>query len=250
MRVGETKIKYNSRATRAIIKHAYREGVETQGRLNADNIDALLKVSIDKIAETERPRNLNTKNEKRRTGIGVEILLTASPEYMKKLTQEEQRNYLMHGAIFFTTKYAKAGYSALGYTIHFDEQTPHAHLFLINNKTLNCRNDFGNPDLLSKLQDDYYNHMQKEVELKHHRTNPERLTKPRRHISIQDYNKKVDYLKSLTPEELKFLIKGILGKIKNNDYTDKAEEKNLKLTIDLIKQEKIVKDEDFPTIDF
>lgn len=229
IRVGETKIKFKSQASRGIIKHAYRDGAETTGQLTADNIDTLLKKYIDNIPEANRPKFLHLENEKRRTGIGVEILITASPEIMKNMTPETQREYLMHGALFFAD-YKKRGYALLGYAVHFDEQTPHAHLFLVNTKTLNARTDFGSPELLATLQNDYFHHMQKFKSLDRYIAKQKR-DKPIRHKTLKEFFKKVDHLDTLSLQDLVEMIEFF-----NNQKKPKDKEKNQQI-VELIKFE-------------
>lgn len=87
----------------------------------------------------------------------VEMLLTASPDYFKD--QEITEAWIDSSVAWLEMRY---GANVVACVAHLDESTPHLSVVMVPRvgDRLSCDHYFGNPDKLSKLQDDYASHVQ------------------------------------------------------------------------------------------
>lgn len=90
----------------------------------------------------------------------VETLITASPEFMNKLSKGEQREYFERAVKFMKDEIGED--RIISAVVHMDEATPHMHLvFCPINKDgkLSAKSILGNQKSLSEWQTRYYNYM-------------------------------------------------------------------------------------------
>ena len=94
------------------------------------------------------------------SNLMIETLITASPEFMKELSEEQQREYFMHALTFISAEVdAKNIFSAV---VHMDESNPHMHLCftpITPDNRLSAKIIMGDPKKLSEWQDKYHAHM-------------------------------------------------------------------------------------------
>ena len=87
----------------------------------------------------------------------VETIITASPEFMKKLSLEEQKEYFKRATDFMIDKVGKQ--NIISAVVHMDESNPHMHfVFCLINKEnkLSAKSILGNQKSLSQWQTDYF----------------------------------------------------------------------------------------------
>ena len=90
----------------------------------------------------------------------VETLITASPEFMNRLSKGEQREYFERAVKFMKDEIGED--RIISAVVHMDEATPHMHLvFCPINKDgkLSAKSILGNQKSLSEWQTRYYNYM-------------------------------------------------------------------------------------------
>lgn len=90
----------------------------------------------------------------------VETLITASPEFMNRLSKGEQREYFERAVKFMRDEIGED--RIISAVVHMDEATPHMHLvFCPINKDgkLSAKSILGNQKSLSEWQTRYYNYM-------------------------------------------------------------------------------------------
>lgn len=90
----------------------------------------------------------------------VETLITASPEFMNRLSKGEQREYFERAVKFMKDEIGED--RIISAVVHMDEATPHIHLvFCPINKDgkLSAKSILGNQKSLSEWQTRYYNYM-------------------------------------------------------------------------------------------
>ena len=89
--------------------------------------------------------------------VMVETLITASPEFMKALPKQEQREYFQKALQFMESKIGKD--NMISAVVHMDEKTPHMHLSfcpITPNKRLSAKEYLGNQAQLSRWQTEYH----------------------------------------------------------------------------------------------
>jgi len=89
--------------------------------------------------------------------VMVETLITASPEFMEKLSPPQQREYFNLAFEFMSGKVGKDRIIAA--TVHMDEKTPHMHLSfcpITSDNRLSAKSILGNQAQLSKWQTEYH----------------------------------------------------------------------------------------------
>lgn len=87
----------------------------------------------------------------------VETLITASPEFMQKLSLTEQKEYFKRATDFMIDKIGKQ--NIISAVVHMDESNPHMHLVFcpINKENkLSAKSILGNQKSLSELQTEYF----------------------------------------------------------------------------------------------
>lgn len=95
----------------------------------------------------------------RKNGVlAVEHVITASPDFFAGKTKVEINKYFSESIAFFNRYWG--GKNVISANVHYDEKTPHMHLFVcpVDEKTgrLNCRKWLGERNSLSELQSSFY----------------------------------------------------------------------------------------------
>jgi len=195
--------KFNISDVQGIQKHNQRQGKnssnkdidETKSHLNFDFLNEqnikYEQVIKDKINErVERKPRANSV-------VLSEFLITTSPDYMKILSEKEQKKYFSCSLEFVREKY---GAKNLVYaSVHFDEETPHMHVGITpitEDNRLSAKEIFNGKLAMIKLQDDFHSHMtERGFDLKRGESQEE--TK-RKHVNVHE-------LKKTTEKELAVL---------------------------------------------
>ncbi|MDL2258613.1 plasmid recombination protein [Eubacteriales bacterium OttesenSCG-928-K08] len=90
----------------------------------------------------------------------VDTIMTASPEFLQALPDQEQREYFQRAYVYMRDKLGEQ--NILSAAVHMDEKTPHMHLSFcpINvNGKLSAKSLLGSPAQLSKWQTEFHKHM-------------------------------------------------------------------------------------------
>ena len=90
----------------------------------------------------------------------VETLITGSPEFFKKKTDKQIREYFEH-AIEFLKQYIRPE-TIISAVVHMDEKTPHMHVTFVpltEDNRLCAKEIIGNRKKLTQWQDDYWKYM-------------------------------------------------------------------------------------------
>lgn len=89
-----------------------------------------------------------------------DCLITASPEWIKSKSNEEQREYFSRAYEFMEKKIGKE--NMISAVIHLDETTPHMHLCFVpitKDNRLSSKEIIGGPKGLKEWQDKFYDYM-------------------------------------------------------------------------------------------
>lgn len=92
--------------------------------------------------------------------IMVEALITASPEIMEQLNNEQQRQFFERAAAFLCERIGKE--NVISAVVHMDEKTPHMHFCFVpitKDGRLSAKEVLGNKAAMCKWQDDFYDRM-------------------------------------------------------------------------------------------
>lgn len=130
IRVG--KLKNNSGLSGAIRHNLREEGAVIPGldpsrshlniQIGASTRSDLFKSMRDRLATTTRkPRTDSVKV--------LEYMVSASPDYMNSLTYEDQKKYLLDAVELVKQKHGAD--NVIHASLHFDEKTPHAHVWAV-----------------------------------------------------------------------------------------------------------------------
>lgn len=136
----------------ASLKHAYRE----RETLNADTTRTPENEHSEARSTSEAMGKLREKlPEKRRKDavLAVEYLMTASPEWWKTATQEQQAQFFQHSKDWLAQKYGAD--RIITATIHRDETSPHLSAFVIpltQDGRLSAKEFIGNRDQMRRDQ--------------------------------------------------------------------------------------------------
>ena len=89
-----------------------------------------------------------------------DALVTASPDWIRAKSIEEQKEYFNYAYEFFEEKYGKE--NMISAVVHIDEATPHMHICFVpitKDNRLSSKEIIGGPKGLVKLQDEFYEHI-------------------------------------------------------------------------------------------
>lgn len=151
LRMGKIK---SLEALKRGLKHVYREGVT----LNADETrkdenTPLVSRSTDEAAK----RLAERLPEKRRKDavLAIEYLVTASPEAMQAMSEEERYQYFNRAWKWLLSKHGTE--NVIGGAVHRDETTEHMHVFVVPRvgDRLSAKEFMGGPKQLAQVQDDF-----------------------------------------------------------------------------------------------
>ncbi len=147
--------------------YAHNERTKAAYKSNPD-IDKSRKNENYHLIETtntyrKRIEHLILKNEcktRKDSVYLVETLITASPEFMKALPAEEQREFFLRALTFMKEQVGKE--NIISAMVHMDETTPHMHLSfcpITSAKKLSAKEILGNQAKLSDWQTKYHDFM-------------------------------------------------------------------------------------------
>lgn len=94
--------------------------------------------------------------------VMVETLITASPEFINKMDQTEQRLFFERALQFISSRVGKN--NIISAVVHMDETTPHMHLSfcpITEKGRLSAKDVLGNRQAMSEWQDQFYGYMSK-----------------------------------------------------------------------------------------
>lgn len=92
-----------------------------------------------------------------------DCLITATPDWINRLSDEEQEEFFEHAYEFFAEKFGEQ--NIITAIVHRDEANPHMHLCFVpitEDNRLSSKSLIGGPKGLVKLQDGFHEHMVKE----------------------------------------------------------------------------------------
>ena len=101
--------------------------------------------------------------------LGIEYVVSASPEFFSEKNNYQPDAYLTEAYKFICKKHGHE--NVVSFTCHYDELTPHAHVVVVpidSKGKLNCREFLGGREKLSSLQDEFHasvEHTSRGVEL-------------------------------------------------------------------------------------
>lgn len=181
-------------AVRRSLMHAFREQdtpnadpSRTQGNthIGAADVDEALKRFNARLPEKVRKNAV----------LGVEYLMTASPEDMKGKSRQEQDAYFRDGLEWLKRRHGAENVIYAG--IHRDETTPHLYAYVVpldRQGKLNCRAFLGGAKALSEMQTDFAQQVGRQHGLQRGLEGSKA-----RHTSIQQYYARVNEATPRTP---------------------------------------------------
>jgi len=125
----------------------------------------------------------------------VDTFFGATPEFIRALPAEEQRQFFQHAYDFMKAKIGEENIVAA--VVHMDEATPHMHLCFVpltRDKRLSAKEILGNRNDMRRWQDEYYAHMSARWHLLE-RGEPAQETQ-RKHQPVQEYKR----MTNMSPE--------------------------------------------------
>lgn len=166
----------------------HNERLKTEYKSNPDIDLERTHLNYHLIEPTDNYRNMVLKRiqdsgaKMRKDSVVLQdCFIGATPEWIRNKPSEIQREYFERALSFFEEKFGKE--NIISAVVHMDEATPHMHLCFVpitKDNRLSSKELIGGPQGLSKLQDQFYEHMTgKYPELT--RGTPKRVTK-RQHV--------------------------------------------------------------------
>jgi hypothetical protein len=149
-----------------IQRHNQREGKESKnkdidkekGHLNYDLVN---QQNISYVKSIQEMTDERVKRKVRADAVLVsEFFVSASPEYMKGLTDQDQEKYFETAFDHLKEKYGEE--NILYATVHKDEATPHMHLGVVpitEDGRLSAKDYFHGKTKIRGIQDDFHKHM-------------------------------------------------------------------------------------------
>lgn len=190
--------KFKMTDVQGIQKHNQRQGIS---KSNTDidyessnkNYDLLNDENLKYESEIKQQIGERVKRKTRANSVVLsEFMVTASPDFMKSLSAEEQKKYFEESLDFIQERYGKE--NTLYAVVHHDEKTPHMHVGVIpitEDERLSAKDIFNRVEL-QNLQTEFPEHMKKsgfEVE--------RGKASDRKHLSPQEYKEKMDLEKEV-----------------------------------------------------
>lgn len=131
----------------------YEKTEQNYDFLNQENIqyERVIKKRIDK----------KVKRKPRANSVVLsEFVVTASPQYMNALSENEQKKYFAAGTDFIQKKYGAE--NVIYAMVHNDESTPHLHVGITpitKDGRLSAKDIFNGKQAMVRLQDEFHQHM-------------------------------------------------------------------------------------------
>ena len=205
----------------AIEKHHERKKEQYKGNPDIDSALTPLNYHLVSPAKSYRMTALERIEEvgaKRRKDSVIlqDGLLTASPEWIRDKSPQEQAEYFNYAFEFLKERYREENFVSA--VVHLDEATPHMHFVFVpitEDGRLSSKDVMGGPKGMAKLQDDFYEFMaRKYPELS--RGIPARVSH-RTHLPSYLYKNAAELYKHY--DEIQSAIKdiGLVGNAKKKD---------------------------------
>ncbi|MEQ7808112.1 MobV family relaxase [Priestia aryabhattai] len=160
--------KFHKDAILGIQKHNQREGENSKNK-DIDSTRTMLNydfVNEDKIKYHEEIKKMTATRVKRKIRndavLVAEFFVSASPEYMNAMSQDEQRKYFEASLDHIAGKYSQQ--NILYAVVHNDEATPHMHVGFVpitDDRRLAAKEYFHGKTKIRRIQDDFHNYMNK-----------------------------------------------------------------------------------------
>lgn len=160
--------KFHKDAILGIQKHNQREGENSKNK-DIDSTRTMLNydfVNEDKIKYHEEIKKMTATRVKRKIRndavLVAEFFVSASPEYMHAMSQDEQRKYFEASLDHIAGKYGQQ--NILYAVVHNDEATPHMHVGFVpitDDRRLAAKEFFHGKTKIRRIQDDFHNYMNK-----------------------------------------------------------------------------------------
>lgn len=160
--------KFHKDAILGIQKHNQREGENSKNK-DIDSSRTMLNydfVNEDKIKYHEEIKKMTATRVKRKIRndavLVAEFFVSASPEYMHAMSQDEQRKYFEASLDHIAGKYGQQ--NILYAVVHNDEATPHMHVGFVpitEDRRLAAKEYFHGKTKIRRIQDDFHNYMNK-----------------------------------------------------------------------------------------
>lgn len=190
--------KFKIADAQGIQKHNQRQG---KSKSNPDidyeksdqNYDLLNNENLKYETEIKERISERVKRKPRANSVVLsEFMVTASPEFMNSLSEDEQKKYFEQSLGFIRERYGNE--NTLYAVVHNDEKTPHMHVGVIpitEDDRLSAKDIFTKVEL-QKLQNDFPEFMkQKGFEVERGKSSD------RKHLSPQEYKEKQDLEKEV-----------------------------------------------------
>ncbi|WJE14013.1 MobV family relaxase (plasmid) [Halobacillus sp. ACCC02827] len=149
-----------------IQKHNQRQGKESKNKdIDLEkshlNYDLVNQENISYAKTIRRMTDERVSRKVRADAVLVsEFFVSASPEYMKGLSDQEQKEYFETAFNHLKDKYGEQ--NVLYATVHKDEATPHMHLGIVpitEDGRLSAKDYFHGKTKIRAIQDDFHKHM-------------------------------------------------------------------------------------------
>jgi hypothetical protein len=205
----------------AIEKHHERKKEQYKSNPNIDpaltplNYHLVQPTKSYRMTALERIEEVGAKRRKDSV-ILQDGLLTASPEWIRDKSPQEQTEFFNYAYEFLKERYKEENFVSA--VVHLDEATPHMHFVFVpitEDGRLSSKDVMGGPKGMAKLQDDFYEYMiRKYPELA--RGIPARVSH-RTHLPSYLYKNAAELYKHY--DEIQSAIKdiGLVGNAKKKD---------------------------------
>ena len=149
----------------AIEKHHERKKEQYKSNPNID--PALTPLNYHLVQPTKSYRMMSLERieevgaKRRKDSVVIQDgLITASPEWMKSKTPQEQSEYFNYVFEFLRERFGAENFKSV--VVHLDEANPHMHFVFVPitpDGRLSSKDVIGGPKGMAKLQDDFYAHV-------------------------------------------------------------------------------------------
>lgn len=223
--------KFQMSDVQGIQKHNQRQG---KSKTNPDIIESKTHLNFDLVNEEKIKYEQTIKDKiservqrKTRANSVVlsEFLVTASPDYMQSLSDQEQKKYFTSSLEFVKKQYGAE--NVLYAVVHQDEANPHMHVGIVpitKDNRLSAKDIFNGKQVMIKLQDNYHEHMVEQgFDLERGESKAETL---REHVNVHELKKNTEKELERLQENVKGLVKAV-EMSKSVDEIEFEEKKNL-----------------------
>ena len=140
-------------------KEKYKSNPDIDPALTPLNYHLVQPTKSYRMMALERIEEVGAKRRKDSVVI-QDGLITASPEWMKSKTPQEQSEYFNYVFEFLRKRFGAENFKSV--VVHLDEANPHMHFVFVPitpDGRLSSKDVIGGPKGMAKLQDDFYAHV-------------------------------------------------------------------------------------------